>query len=96
MTALNERYAALLARKDELEAALANRRLTDETINGLLQFAANFSKGIDQSSNEDKRQVLDAFDARVIVKDGGTKLDLGLPEPTSIELRLPWLSKSAN
>ncbi len=96
ITALNERYEALQARKDELEAALANRRLTDETINELIQFAASFKKGIGQPSNEDMRQVLDAFDARVIVKDGGAKLELGLPKPTSIELHLPSLSKSAN
>ncbi|HOU16119.1 MAG TPA: recombinase family protein [Anaerolineae bacterium] len=96
ITALNERYEALRTRKNELEAALANRRLTDETIDELIQFAANFKTGIDRPSNKDMRQVLDTFDARVIVKDGGAKLELGLPEPTSIELRLPLISKSAN
>ena len=95
-TALNERYEALRARKNELEVALANRRLTDETIDELIQFAANFKTGIERPSNRDMRQVLDAFDARVIVKDGGAKLELGLPKPTSIELRLPWRLKSAN
>jgi len=88
MAALDERYERLEARKAALETALAKRRLTDETIDGLLQFAAKVEKGIDCATNEVKRRVLDAFDSRVIVTDDRAELIYRLEVQASIELQL--------
>ena len=88
MNAVDERYKRLTARRDALEVALANRRLTDDAIAGMLAYAAKIEIGISHATNEDKRRVLDAFDARVIVKGGKAQLEYDLDGRASIDLHL--------
>ncbi len=87
--ALDERYNDLAARRDKLEAELANRHFTDELIQYQLDFAADLRDGIENATNADKRFMLDTFDARVTVTDGKPKLSLQMPKEVLIDLHLP-------
>ena len=75
INAVDERHAQLTTRRDALEAALSHRRLTDAVIAGMLAYARKITVGIDHATLEDKRRVLDAFDARVFVEDGQARLE---------------------
>lgn len=91
-TELDDRYMRLTARRDELKALLANRRLTDEAVDAILQFAADMQKGLEHADLALKRQMLDAFNAHTTVKEGKATLHYGVPVPTSVELQLHWQS----
>jgi len=86
---LDERYQALKARRDELKAALAIRMTEEATISGMLAYARRVEIGLDHATNDDKRQVLEAFDARIIVKDGAARLLVRLDKDVSIALQPP-------
>lgn len=86
---LDERYSRLTARKEKLEAELANRRLTDETVNAIMQYAEDAAQGVDHADHALKRRILDGFGANIRVKDGRPWLDCRFPVPTLIELPMP-------
>jgi len=90
--ALDERYNRLIARRDALEVALDNRRLTDEVITAALQFAADIKRGIDNPDNKSKREILDLFDMHLTLKGGIVDFDCLVPIP-SIELGMLWRDK---
>lgn len=69
MTQLNERYEALITRRDNLAAAL-EQHLTEQAIQAALEFAADVNLGLENADHITKRRILDLFDARITVKDG--------------------------
>ncbi len=91
---LDARYTRLTARRDELKALLANRRLTDEAVDAILQFAADMQKGLEHADLALRRQMLDTFNAHITVKDGKATLHYGVSVPTSVELQLHSQSTS--
>ena len=91
--ALDERYNRLTARRDALEVALDNRRLTDEVITAALQFATDIKRGIDNPDNKSKREILDLFDVHLTLKGGIVDFDCLVPIQ-SIELGMLWCDKS--
>ncbi len=82
--ARDARYNDLMARRDVLQAVLANRRFTEEAIQRQLEFAGNLRDGIDNATNAEKQAMLDTFKARVT--DGKAKLALWMPKEATIEL----------
>lgn len=88
MTALDERYARLEARRDQILADLRSPRLTDETIAAILQYTADVTQGIEHADHVTKRHILDRFDARVVVEDGRATLHYALLLPDAIALHL--------
>ncbi len=86
--AVNARYDQLTARRDKLEAELANRRVTAEAIAQTIAYTEGARVGLDHATNEDKRFMLDTFNARVTVTDGKPVLSLWMPDEVLIELQL--------
>lgn len=85
IVALDARYEALTTRRDELTAALSNRRLTDEAITAVMQFAADVARGIENPDNATKRKVIDLFETEIVIEDRRPYLYYTL-EPNAIEL----------
>jgi len=86
--ALDERYNDLAARRDKLEAELAHRRVTEEAITRTVTYTEGARVGLDSATNEDKRTMLDTFNAQVKVTDGKPVLALWMPDEVLIELKL--------
>lgn len=68
--AVNMRHAALVKRRDELTAALAQTRLTDEAIRDTVRLAANVRAGLENADFATKRWILELFQVQVTVRNG--------------------------
>lgn len=88
INAVDERHKRLSERREVLEAELSKRRVTEEVIAKTIAFTEGVRAGLDHATNEDKRQMLDTFNARVTVTDGKPKLALWMPGEVVIELNL--------
>ena len=90
MRQLDERYAKLEIRQQELEATL-EARVTDEVIEGAVSFAQTVSLGFKCADRDAKRRILDIFNARVTVKEQRVFLEYTLSS-LPIELRQPTMA----
>lgn len=88
ISAVNDRHSRLTARRDELEAALANRHYTDEAIDTALQFMSDLREGVENAEAEDKRGMLDTLNACVIVEGDKARMEYRLTVLRSIDLHL--------
>ena len=69
MTQLDERYAKLEIRQQEVETAL-EAKITDATIEEAVTFAQAVRLGLGGVNREAKQKILDIFDAKGTVKGG--------------------------
>lgn len=63
----NKKYDALTKRRDELQAELAQRTLTDEAIDETLQFRADVAAGLREPTSDDLRFYYRQLNVRVMV-----------------------------
>lgn len=63
----NKKYDALTKRRDELQAELSQRTLTDEAIDETLQFRADVAAGLREPTNDDVRFYYRQLNVRVTV-----------------------------
>jgi hypothetical protein len=61
-------YAAQIKRRDELEAALKETRLTDERIEAANRFREDVVLGMEEPTFQDKREILEILNTQVEVK----------------------------
>jgi site-specific DNA recombinase len=70
MNEVNLRYEALCQRRDTLKADLSVTRLTDNTIQELVEFAKDVFAGIENADFQTKRRNLEMLKVRVEIKQG--------------------------
>jgi site-specific DNA recombinase len=70
----NARIAELTARREKLIAELGARKLTDDAIEKIMQFARDTREGIEDATFDDKRRTLENLDVRVTVTPGKYRL----------------------
>jgi len=66
----NARIDELTKRHEKLIAELGARKLKDDAIETMMQFARNMRAGIENATFEDKRRTLETLDVQVIVTPG--------------------------
>ncbi len=86
---VNARYDMLTKRRGELIAKLGARRLTDDAIAEILQYARDVREGIQGADFDTKRRILESLDAQVTVKDGRYFLKCVLGETEGAIRKLP-------
>ena len=80
-------YADQIKRRDELEGAIREHKLTDERIEAAKRFREDIVLGMKEPTFEDKREILEILNARVVVKGGRAVVTCYIPtEPYSIKL----------
>ena len=67
---VNARFDALTRRRDELQAELTKRQLTDEAVNAALSFRQDVVAGIQDPTFETKRRVLEMLGVQVKIEAG--------------------------
>ena len=75
MNEVNQRYDALCKRRETLQAELSVTQLTDDTIQGLIEFAQDVFVGIESSDFQVKRCNLEMLKVRVDVDNGKFRID---------------------
>jgi site-specific DNA recombinase len=70
MNEVNQRYDALCKRKEILQAGLSVTQLTDDAIQGLVEFAQDVFVGIENSDFQVKRRNLEMLKVQVVVDNG--------------------------
>jgi len=69
-TEINARLESLAKQREKLIAELGARKLTDEAIETIMQFARDAREGIENAAFEDKRRLLEMLDVQVTVTPG--------------------------
>jgi len=77
---VNARHAEYIAHRDALIAELGERRLTDERIERALKLRGQIALGMENATDEDKRQLFEMLGVSVVVKDGEAKVTCLIPE----------------
>lgn len=89
-----QRYNALAEERDKLEKGITQSIVTDEEIRNINQFRHDVIDGLQNPTQEDIRQMLEALRAEVWVKGGNGELILHFPRITTrFEIGtspLPW------
>lgn len=90
----DKRHAALVAEKEELEAALSSAGIDDSAVAVAMQFRNDITTGLANATFDDQRRVLQLLGVKVSVNDKIATVSLRLSKQSvSIELgisRLPW------
>lgn len=68
MDECNQRHAALLKRKAELEDELTHQRLTDPAVRDILTYARDIAMGLEKATPELKRRMLEILDVEVTIR----------------------------
>ena len=90
---VNSRYEALCKRRDNLQAELAVRRLTDSAIQELVEFAQDVFVGIQNADFQTKRRNLEMLKVRVQITNGKFKIECLAGEFTGEIRKLPIVRK---
>jgi len=67
---ISARLADLAKQREKIIAELGARKLTDDAIETIMQFARNAREGIENATFEDKRRLLEILDVQVTVTPG--------------------------
>ncbi|HNQ95639.1 MAG TPA: hypothetical protein PKH47_13265, partial [Anaerolineales bacterium] len=72
---VNQRYEAMCKRREILQADLNVTQLTDDAIQGLIEFAQDVFIGIEDADFQTKRRNLEMLKVRVEVDNGIFRID---------------------
>jgi site-specific DNA recombinase len=86
MKEVNQRYDALCKRQQALQAELSVTQLTDDAIQGLIEFAQDVFVGKENADFQTKRRNLEMLNVQVEIDNGTFKVD-SLAGPISGEIR---------
>lgn len=86
MTEVNQRYDALCKRQETLQTELSVTQLTDDAIQGVIEFAQDVFVGKENADFQTKRRNLEILNVQVKIDDGTFKVD-SLAGPISGEIR---------
>jgi hypothetical protein len=85
---INNRYEALINRKNELERNITKSYLTEDKILNLLEFREIVASGLENPNFEDKRRWLEILSVGIRIKNQIAVISCRLPiEPLEINLR---------
>ncbi len=70
MQAVNDRYDALIERRDLLRGSINNIQLTDSAIQAVIDYAKDIKRGIENATDEMKRRNLEMFQVKVKIDNG--------------------------
>jgi site-specific DNA recombinase len=76
---INKRYDELNAERDALQAAVDARTLSDEDITAAVQFRADVIDGLQSTTFDDMRRMLETLQVKITVKDGVVTLSCCFP-----------------
>ena len=79
----NARYDGYIVRRAEIQKELGARRLTDDTLKDIAEFAKNVRLGIDEADFQTKRKIIDLLDVQVTVKDDKAQMTCAIASSTS-------------
>ncbi|MBM3130129.1 MAG: hypothetical protein FJ009_16080 [Chloroflexi bacterium] len=72
---VNARYDALIRRRANLQAELGARRLTDDAVAEIMQYARDIQEGIQNADYDAKRRILESLGVLVRIKEGQYSID---------------------
>ncbi|MBI4672794.1 MAG: recombinase family protein [Chloroflexi bacterium] len=67
---VNARLEELNKQREKLMTQLGERKITDESIEAIMEYARNVRAGIDNATFEDKRRTLETLDVQVTITQG--------------------------
>ncbi len=91
----NALHREQVKRRAELQAKLSTRRLADEAIAEIMQYARDVQQGIQNADDDAKRRMLEALGVKVKVKDGHYKITCVLGETEGTVRKIPRIDSRA-
>ena len=70
MKEANARYESLTKRRDEIQSKMGARKLTDEVLTGIMEYARKVRRGIAKADYFTKRRILESLGVKVTIQDG--------------------------